>query len=128
MPTWNEYKDIAKSRGSLAMELFVVESTAETTSEEMQAVLPDHLAYQKDVEAQGKLFLAGPLSDASGELMEGTGMIVYRVGTIEEALKLADADPMHAKGVRSYKIRKWLINEGAISLSVTLSRQHISIA
>ena len=27
MPAWNEYKKAAKERGSLALELFVVEST-----------------------------------------------------------------------------------------------------
>ena len=127
MPTWAEYKQTAKSRGSLAMELFVVESTLAVAPEEMLVVLPEHLDYQKQMEATGKLFLAGPLSDATGDLMQGTGMIVYRTDTIDDARKIADADPMHAKGVKTYRIRKWLVNEGALSFSIALSRQHVSL-
>lgn len=127
MPSWNEYKATAKSRGALAMELFVVESTLAVSPEQMLEVLPEHLDYQKQMEASGKLFLAGPLSDASGELMQGTGMIVYRTETAEEAKRIADRDPMHAKGIKTFRIRKWLVNEGALSFSIALSNQHISL-
>lgn len=127
MPAWEEYKSVAKARGALALELFVVESTPLASPDEMMAVLPEHLEYQQKMEAAGKLFLAGPLSDSTGELMQGTGMMVYRTPTIDDAKKIADGDPMHAKGMKTYKIRKWLVNEGALSLSISLSKQHISV-
>lgn len=127
MPNWNEYKAIAKSRGALAMELFVVESTLAVSADQMMEILPEHLDYQKQMEAAGKLFLAGPLSDATGELMQGTGMIIYRTETIEDAKSIADNDPMHAKGIKTYRIRKWLVNEGALSFSIALSRQHVDL-
>lgn len=127
MPAWEDYKATAKSRGALAMELYVVQSTAAAPPDQMQAVLPDHLAYQKQLEAEGKLFLAGPMSDETGEQMQGTGLIVYRAGSLQEASDLADADPMHAKGMRSYTMRKWLVNEGALTFSMALSEQSVSI-
>ena len=125
MPAWDEYKNIAKKRGALAFELFVVESTPVGDGAGLPAVLPEHLAYQKEMEAGGKLFLAGPLSDATGEQMQGSGLIIYRAKSMDEADDLAKNDPMHAKGVRTYRLRKWLVNEGSPSFSTALSDQKI---
>ena len=90
-------------------------------------VLPAHLEYQKAMEADGKLVLAGPLSDESGEQMQGSGMIIYRAGSIEEARQIAENDPMHAKGKRSYTLRRWLVNEGSLTLTVKLSGQTMTL-
>lgn len=121
MPAWEEYKQAAKERGSLALEMFVVESTPAKAPEDVKENLPAHLAYQQTMESAGTLAFAGPLSDATGELMQGTGLIVYRAASMEEARQIADADPMHQSGARSYTLRKWLINEGSFSLNVGLS-------
>jgi uncharacterized protein YciI len=123
MPAWSEYKEIAEGRGALAFELFIVESTLVVPVPEMQAHLPDHLAYQKEMEKAGKLFLAGPLSDAAGEQTSGCGMIVYRVSSMEEARTVCDNDPMHKSGARTYTIRRWLVNEGSLSLNLGLSEK-----
>ena len=123
MPKWSEYKKIASERGALAFELFVVESTPCSAPEDVKAVLPRHLAYQRQMEAEGKLFLAGPLSDESGDEMQGTGLIIYRAESMDEARSLADGDPMHAEGKRRYTLRKWLVNEGSLSFSMALSKQ-----
>lgn len=125
MPKWNEYKEIARGRGALAFELYVVETTPCAPSEELQAVLPEHLQYQKEMEAAGKLFLAGPLSDLTGEEMQGAGLIVYRAGSMDDARAIADGDPMHARGKRTYSIRKWLVNEGSPTFSAVLSERGI---
>lgn len=127
MPTWEEYKATAKSRGALAMELFVIQSTPVAAPEALQAVLPAHLAYQKEIEARGQLFLAGPMSDDTCELMQGIGLIVYKAASLDEAKAIADADPMHSEGVRTYTVRKWLVNEGSMSLSLSLSSHSVSI-
>lgn len=127
MPKWNEYKKIAKERGSLAHEWYVVETTAVAEPEQVKATLPDHLAYQQQLEREGKLAFAGPLSDLSGELMEGNGMAIYRVASLEEARALADNDPMHVSGVRTYTLRRWLINEGSVTLNVGLSSGQVRL-
>lgn len=121
MVAWNDYKSEARSRGALALELYVVESTPAKPPEEVRAVLPDHLAYQAQMEREGKLALAGPMSDDTGTEMRGTGLIVYRAESLEAARALTEADPMHATGTRTFVLRRWLINEGSLNLSVGLS-------
>jgi len=115
MPKWEEYKAEAKGRGALAMELFVVRSVPSGDMGLVKATLPDHLAYQKQMEADGTLVMAGPVSDASGDMMEAEGMIIYRAATLDAAHKIAEGDPMHANGARRFEIRKWLVNEGSLS-------------
>lgn len=128
MPAWDEYKAIAKERGALAFELFIVETTPIATPEALQQTLPAHLAYQKQLEAKGALFLAGPTSDLTGELMQGAGLIIYRAASLEEADGFAKGDPMHSEKVRSYTIRKWLVNEGSPRLSTSLSSQSVRLS
>lgn len=127
MPAWNDYKSAAQQRGSLALELYVVISTPVKPPEEMMQILPDHLAYQGEQEKAGTLAFAGPLSDLSGDLMEGVGMIVYRAASLDAAKAIANADPMHSTGTREYTIRRWLVNEGSLQLDIKLSAQSISM-
>jgi uncharacterized protein YciI len=127
MVAWSEYKSEAKSRGALALELYVVESTPQKEPGEVKAVLPDHLAYQRSMEEAGHLVFAGPLSDATGEEMRGTGLIVYRAESLEQARGFTEADPMHQTGARSFTIRRWLINEGSFTVSVGLSTGRVGL-
>ncbi|TCL08325.1 hypothetical protein BXY66_0362 [Shimia isoporae] len=121
MVAWNDYKEMARDRGALALELFVVESTPAGAAEEVKANLPAHLDYQRQMELEGVLVMAGPLSDASGSEMNGAGMILYRADSMEGARTIAENDPMHASGARSFTLRKWLVNEGSLSIHVGLS-------
>ena len=125
MPLWNEYKEIARQRGSLAFELFVVETTPAVGPDKQKEVLPRHLEYQKEMESAGKLFLAGPMSDDTGEQMMGAGLIVYRAESMDQARDIARQDPMHAEGCRTFTIRKWLVNEGSPSFETRLSDQKV---
>ena len=121
MVAWNDYKRTAKERGALALELYAVESTPQKAPEDVKNSLPGHLAYQRDLEARGVLVLAGPLSDDAGETMVGAGLIIYRATSMEEARSLTENDPMHSSGARAFRLRKWLVNEGSLSLNVGLS-------
>lgn len=126
MPAWSDYKSAAQERGSLACEMYAIVSTP-VKPENLQANLPAHLEYQAQMEQQGKLVMAGPLSDLSGDLMEGVGMIIYRAESLDAARALADADPMHKTGTREYTIRRWLVNEGSFQLDIKLSAQSIRL-
>ncbi|WP_299984857.1 YciI family protein [uncultured Ruegeria sp.] len=121
MVAWADYKSEAKSRGALALELYVALSTPAKAPEDVKASLPDHLAYQADLERAGLLAFAGPMSDETGEHMQGVGLIIYRADSLEAARKLAEDDPMHKSGARSFVLRRWMINEGSLNLSVGLS-------
>ncbi|MEO0831055.1 MAG: YciI family protein, partial [Pseudomonadota bacterium] len=115
---WQEYKREVKERGALALELYVALSKPAKEPERVKNVLPEHLAYIAKLETEGVLAFAGPMSDETGENMEGMGMIVLRAESMEQARALAAADPMHESGARSFVLRRWLINEGSVTLSV----------
>ncbi|MEP3048932.1 MAG: YciI family protein [Roseibium sp.] len=125
MPKWADYKRTAKERGALALELYVVNTRPVGPDADIPGSLPDHLAYQAHLEREGNLAFAGPVSDSSGEEMTGEGLIIYRAASLEDARALAADDPMHKNGVRTFTIRRWLINEGSFSLSVGLSTKSV---
>lgn len=88
----------------------------------MQDVLPRHLAYQVALERGGKLFGAGPIFEDGGTTPTG-GMIILRAADEAEARRIADEDPFHAAGLRQYTLHRWLLNEGAVSITVRYSDQ-----
>lgn len=123
MTEWENYRETARSKGVLALELYVVQSAPVVGKDRLREVLPEHLAYQTGMEKSGNLVFAGPLSDDSGENWSGAGLVVYRAAGLEAARALAAADPMHASGCRTFTIRRWLLNEGRLQLTVNLSTQ-----
>lgn len=128
MPTWDDYKAHAISRGALAFEIYIAESTPSESGPAVPEILPDHLAYQRELEIAGKLAFAGPVSDDTGMMMEGTGMIVYRAESLQEAQDLASNDPMHLSGARTFTLRRWMINEGSLQVSMGFSTQQVSLS
>jgi uncharacterized protein YciI len=109
------------------MELFIVRTKPAGDMDLVKATLPDHLAYQQKMEAAGSLVMAGPTSDETGELMQAEGMIIYRALDMDAARAIADGDPMHKVGARTYDIRKWLVNEGSLTFTLSLSSQSVAI-
>lgn len=128
MVAWADYKSEAKSRGALALELFVAQSTPAKAPEDVKANLPEHLAYQAQLERSGHLAFVGPMSDETGEHMQGVGLIIYRAESLKAARRLAEDDPMHQSGARSYVIRRWMINEGSLNLRLSLSTGSIELS
>lgn len=127
MVSWSDYKSQAKARGALALELYVAQSTPAQGPDAVRAALPDHLAYQAALESCGQLAFAGPVSDETGENMQGSGMTIYRADSLEAARALAEADPMHLCGARRFTLRRWMINEGSLSLTVGLSGKTVNL-
>ena len=121
MPNFETYKEIAQARGALALELYVVVSTPVEGGASVPDTLPEHLEYQAELERSTRLMMAGPLSDLTGQSIEGAGLIIYRATSMDDARAIAAADPMHSKGARQFELRKWLVNEGSLTVSVGLS-------
>lgn len=126
-PKWADYGETSRARGSLAMEVFACVTSPARPGPPPADLLDAHLAYQMKLEAAGKLFLAGPLSDDAGEMMSGAGMIIYAVDTIADARALADADPMHSAGQRTYTLQAWRLNEGAPMPGLRLSSRSFEL-
>ncbi len=127
MITWEDYKEVAKARGCLALELYAAISTPAKEPQDPEASLAEHLAYQTELERRKALAFAGPMSDETGTFMQGIGLIIYRAESLAAARALADADPMHKSGERTYVLRRWLVNEGSFTLSVGLSTNHVTL-
>ena len=102
---------------------YVILTTATGDGIEARKYLNDHFLYQADLEKRGITFGAGPLTQVEGD--ERVGLIIIRANSPEEARKIADADPEHLHKARTYKLYRWMLNEGQISLKVNLSEQKI---
>ena len=125
--SWSDYKAHARSKGVMGRELFMVHSVPAAAAEEIEQALPEHLAYQKKLEADGILFAAGPLADEAGALWSMEGLIILRAGSLEEARQIAAADPMHASGKKTFAVRPWLVNEGRLQVDIRLSSKSATL-
>lgn len=97
--------------------LYAVLTTPIVEREVMMESLPDHLEYQVSLEERGIMFAAGPLFDQD-DAPPRAGLIIIRANSFAEAHEIAKADPMHERGLRTYTLDKWRINEGGFTLKV----------
>ena len=63
----------------------------------------------------------GPFADDTETEWSGEGMIIVRAASLADAVAIANADPMHSAGVRSFRVRPWLLNEGSYTVTVRYS-------
>jgi uncharacterized protein YciI len=63
--------------------------------------IPAHKEWLAQHEAD--FLIAGPFLDESFTY-SGTGLLVIRAGSIAEATKIAESDPMHSSGARTLRI------------------------
>ena len=83
--------------------------------------LEEHLEYQISMEKNGILFAAGPFWTDDEQQWRGEGMVVVRAESLGAARAIAEKDPMHASGARTFEVRPWLINEGTLTLRLNHS-------
>ncbi len=102
-------------------DLYAVLTTPVVAREKIMEALPDHLEYQVSLEERGIMFAAGPLFDED-DAPPRAGLIIIRAGSFAEAHEIAQADPMHARGLRSYTLDRWQINEGGFTLKVQFAK------
>jgi uncharacterized protein len=118
---WNDKVADVRSKGVLGMQLYAIFTEP---AGDMQAVLDTmgpHLGYQKELEASGVMFAAGPFADDEEQEWSGAGMVIVRAENVQAARRIAEADPMHQCGARTFSIRPWLLNEGSLTVTVSYS-------
>ncbi|ETX13452.1 hypothetical protein OCH239_10415 [Roseivivax halodurans JCM 10272] len=89
--------------------------------------LEAHLAYQVGLETDGRLFSAEPMWTDDEESWEGEGLVVVRAASRQDAIAIAQDDPMHKAGAREFHVRPWMINEGTVTVRLDLSSQRFEI-
>jgi uncharacterized protein YciI len=79
-----------------------------------------HLRWMIDAESRGSIFLSGPVSGGDGST-QLDGLTIIRAPDAAAATQLANEDPLVRIQAVAFEIHEWTINEGSISLAVSLS-------
>lgn len=112
---------LEKSKGTLQKQFYVVFTTPTNGLGPILENLKEHLEFQTSLETRGIMFGAGPFWDDTDQEWHGDGMVIIRAGSMDEAREIAEGDPMHSSGARSFTIRPWLMNEGTVTIKVNFS-------
>jgi uncharacterized protein YciI len=105
----------------LGQDYWLVLSTpaATTTGADVERHVDEHLAWLLKLEADGVVFLSGPLLSGPGT-GPGSGVTVLRAASAEDAGDIARSDPFVAAGLRTFEVFGWRVNEGAVRLQISL--------
>lgn len=117
----------AASSQMLQKQLYAIFTSPTNGLEPVFAGLEEHLAFQMELEREGIMFAAGPLWTDDEQHWRGEGMVIVRAGSVDEAKTIAERDPMHRSGARSFRIRPWMINEGGVSVRLNFSNQSFKL-
>jgi len=107
----------------LGRDYWMVTSTpvAGTTAEDVATLVPAHVAWLLDLEIRQQVFLSGPLVSGPG-VLPGSGVTVLRASDEAEASAIASQDPFVTAGLRTFTLHQWRLNEGSVSLRLSLGR------
>jgi uncharacterized protein YciI len=75
----------------------------EATLERIQG---EHLAYHARLREEGKVVTNGPVLDQADQALRG--LTFYRMGSLDEARRLAEADPAVQAGRLTVEVMRWL--------------------
>lgn len=115
------------SKGMLQRQLYAIFTMPTDGLGPVFAVIEEHLEFQVQLEKEGILHSAGPMWTDDEKSWEGEGLVVVRAISRKEAIKIAERDPMHRSGARSFRVRPWLINEGSITITLNNSSQTYTV-
>ena len=105
----------------LNKDLYVIITKPTNGMEPVMENLDEHLKFQVSLEKKGIMFGAGPFWEENEIDWNGEGMVIIRANSINHAKEIANSDPMHSSGARSFIVRPWLLNEGNIEVSLDYS-------
>jgi uncharacterized protein len=90
-----------------------------TSQADIEAHAPEHIRWLLGLEQRGVLFLSGPLLSGPGTA-PGSGVTVLRADSEAQAREIAAADPFVRAGLRSFGVHRWRLNEGSVSVRMSL--------
>lgn len=92
---------------------------AGVTRSDLEEHLPHHRSWLLELEISEAVFLSGPLVGGAG-VVPGSGLIILRAETEEQAHAIAASDPLVVHQLRTFELRQWRVNQGAIGVSLSL--------
>lgn len=107
---------------SLRKQLFIALQYPVGSQQAMMDCIADHLRFMQDHEDQ--VFLSGPLLRDGATI--GDGLTILKTDDEAEARAFMDQEPLVKAGLRRYELRRWRIQEG--TMTVTISGIHGSVA
>lgn len=116
------------SKGMLQRQLYAIFTTPNDGLGPVFAVIEEHLKFQVQLERDGILYAAGPMWTDDEQSWEGEGLVIVKAASRAEAVAIAERDPMHISGARSFRVRPWLINEGTVTITLNNSNQTFSFS
>ena len=121
-------EDVRKaSSAMLQKQLYAIFTTPTGGIERILEGLAEHLAFQMQLEGEGVMYAAGPMWSDDERHWVGDGLVVVRAGSRDEAIAIAERDPMHRSGARKFTVRPWMINEGTMTVKLDMSSQSFTI-
>lgn len=86
-----------------------------------------HLRWMIAQERNAKIFLSGPVTAGGGE-RQLHGLTIVRAETLAAAELFIKEDPFVASGVVDVEVFEWIVNEGGLHLSLTLSDTSVAFS
>ena len=83
-----------------------------TTDAELERIQREHLAHHARLRASGQVVTNGPVIDPPDASLRG--LTFYRTGSLEEARRLAEADPAVRAGRLAVDIMTWYCPPGTM--------------
>jgi uncharacterized protein len=92
-------------------------------SDRVPELLEAHLQWMVAAERRGELFASGPFVADGAPPGSLGGMSIVRAASVEEAHEILSQDPFVKEGVVTLDIRKWVVMEGGLTVTVRFSDQ-----
>jgi uncharacterized protein len=86
-------------------------------------LLEAHLQWMVAAERRGELFASGPFVADGAPPGSLGGMSIVRAASVDEAREILSQDPFVKEGVVTLDIRKWMVMEGGLTVTVRFSDQ-----
>lgn len=85
----------------------------EVPPEKAQEIQAAHMGHLGRMAREGHLVAAGPFGDQDDDRLRG--LALYRVGSVEEARRLAEQDPAVQAGRLEVEVMTWYTEKGALA-------------
>jgi len=93
--------------------------TVGTDQAAIAAHVDEHVAWLLELEREEVLFVSGPLLSGPGT-GPGSGATAIRATDEDEARLIAAGDPFVLAGLRTFEVHRWRVNEGSVSIRMSL--------